>query len=117
ILQPVCSTMLRIILPPGPISSRILSVGIFIEKLRGAYGDMVSRGLSMVFTIISRMCKRALRACSSASLRMEWVTFGTLMSICSARDVGEHGVILALHHQAHCNARHRSRDRHTGVHQ
>ena len=28
ILTPVCSMMLRIILPPGPITSRILSIGI-----------------------------------------------------------------------------------------
>ena len=52
--------------------------------MRGAYGDMVVRGVSITAFILSRMCSRALRACSSASVMIAWVTFGTLMSICSA---------------------------------
>jgi len=36
ILTPVSSMMLRIIFPPGPITSRILSTGILKEIIRGA---------------------------------------------------------------------------------
>ena len=36
ILQPVRSTMERIILPPGPMRSRILSTGILMVRMRGA---------------------------------------------------------------------------------
>ncbi len=36
IFTPVRSMMLRIILPPGPMTSRILSTGILIVMMRGA---------------------------------------------------------------------------------
>ena len=36
IFTPVFSMMLRIILPPGPMTSRILSTGILIVTMRGA---------------------------------------------------------------------------------
>ena len=36
IFTPVRSMMLRIILPPGPMTSRILSTGIRIVTMRGA---------------------------------------------------------------------------------
>jgi hypothetical protein len=35
--------MLRIILPPGPMTSRILSTGILMLTIRGAYAEMLSR--------------------------------------------------------------------------
>ncbi len=84
----------------------------------------------MTASILSRMNSRASRACSSASVMMVVVTFGTLMSICragdalaragdlevhvavmifGAGDVGEDGVVVAFLHQAHGDAGHRRR--------
>ncbi len=36
--------MLRIVLPPGPMTSRIFSVGIRIVTMRGANAEMSARG-------------------------------------------------------------------------
>ena len=44
ILAPVFSTISRITLPPEPITSRILSVGIFMVSMRGAYSPSSARG-------------------------------------------------------------------------
>ena len=45
ILAPVFSTISRITLPPEPITSRILSVGILITSMRGAYSPSCGAGL------------------------------------------------------------------------
>ena len=44
IWAPVSSTILRIILPPGPITSRILSGLIWTVSIRGAHADISVRG-------------------------------------------------------------------------
>ena len=44
IFTPVRSMMLRIILPPGPMTSRILSTGILIVTMRGAMLLTSARG-------------------------------------------------------------------------
>src|SRR5437660_1137723 len=44
IFTPVRSMMLRIILPPGPMTSRILSTGIRIVTMRGAKEEMLLGG-------------------------------------------------------------------------
>ena len=43
IFTPVRSMMLRIILPPGPMTSRILSTGILMVMMRGAKVEMLPR--------------------------------------------------------------------------
>ena len=71
-------------MPPGPITSRILSTGILIVMIRGAYDDTVVRDADSVSAILPRMCIRPVRACSSASRMICAVMPVTLMSICSA---------------------------------
>ena len=44
ILTPVSSMMPRMILPPGPMTSRIWSGLILSVEMRGAYGDSSARG-------------------------------------------------------------------------
>src|SRR5207247_2888531 len=55
ILQPVLSMIERIIFPPGPITSRILSLLMRIVKMRGANVEMFARGLARVVSMTSRM--------------------------------------------------------------
>jgi hypothetical protein len=50
--------MLRMVLPPGPMTSRILSTGIRIVTMRGAKADMALRGSEIAFAISPRMCMR-----------------------------------------------------------
>ncbi len=88
--------------------------------------------------ILSKICSRALRACSrrfghdgmrhvrdldvhlqrrDAVFRAGDLEIHVAVMIFRARDVGQNRVILAFEHQAHRDARYRSRQRHTGVHQ
>ncbi len=76
--------MLRIILPPGPMTSRILSTGILMVMMRGACFDTSVRVAASVSCILPRMCIRPWRACSSALVMISVVMPPTLMSICSA---------------------------------
>ena len=46
IWAPVSSVIFLIILPPGPMTSRILSGGILMMVMRGANGDISARGLA-----------------------------------------------------------------------
>ncbi len=55
ILQPVRSTIERIILPPGPMMSRILSTGTLMVMMRGAYVLMLGRASGSASSILSRM--------------------------------------------------------------
>ena len=64
-LAPVSSVMPLIVLPLGPISSPILSTGILMVVIRGAYG-LISSGSSMASAITSRMVSRASLAWSGA---------------------------------------------------
>ena len=81
---PVRSMMLRMVLPPGPMTSRILSTGILMVTMRGAKVEMFERASGRVARIRSRMCSRPARACSSASRMMAGVMPPILMSICRA---------------------------------
>ena len=53
-------------LPFGPITSPILSTGIWIVMIRGALGLTASRGAGIAASITSRIWNRASRACSNA---------------------------------------------------
>ncbi len=63
ILAPVSSWMLRMILPPGPMMAPILSTGIWTTVMRGACGLSSGRGAEITSSILSRMDRRATRAC------------------------------------------------------
>ena len=67
IFAPVSSTKARITLPPGPITSRILSGLILILMIRGAWSDISARGSGRACCIALRMWRRPFFACSSAS--------------------------------------------------
>ena len=53
-------------LPLGPITSPILSTGIWIVMIRGAIGFTASRGAAIAASITSRIVNRASRACCNA---------------------------------------------------
>ncbi len=72
------------LLPPGPIRSRILSVGMLNLYKRGANAEMFGRPELSVPSIMSRMWKRAFFACAKASRIIGIVMLVTLMSICRA---------------------------------
>ena len=78
------SVMPRMVSPPLPITSPIWSGLIWIEKMRGAHSLSSLRGSAIASSILPRMWSRALRACSSASVRISNVTPVILMSICRA---------------------------------
>src|SRR5256885_15732798 len=48
-----------IFLPPGPMRSRILSVGMLSLKRRGAYAEIAARGSLSVASMVSRISRRA----------------------------------------------------------
>src|SRR5207245_503558 len=81
ISAPVCSWMLRIVLPLGPIRSLILSTGIWIVMIRGAYLESDERGSGIALSMTSRMCSRAFLALSSASAMIPKSSPSILMSI------------------------------------
>ena len=83
ILAPVFSTISRITLPPVPITSRILSVGIFIVSMRGANSPSSARAPVIALLISPRMCRRPSRAWASATRMISSVMPAILMSICS----------------------------------
>ncbi len=106
--------------------------------MRGAYSESSARGLSMVASMMSRICNRPTRACSSASFIIAVVTLGTLMSICSAvmpslgsghlevhiavvifgaRDVGQNRIVHRLPSPGPSRSRPPGGNRHTGIHQ
>ena len=58
IFTPVRSTMLRMVLPPEPMTSRIFSTGILIVMMRGAKVEMSARAVPSVSAILPRMCMR-----------------------------------------------------------
>ncbi len=83
-LAPVCSVMALIFLPPGPITIPIISGSILKVINCGAYFDMVARGVSMVASIFSRMCRRAGLAWLMASAITLMGSPVIFMSICRA---------------------------------
>ena len=122
ILAPDSATISRMTEPPEPMTSRILSVGILIVSIRGAYSPSSSRAPVRAFDISLRMCRRPSCACSSATRMISSVMPVILMSICSAvtplrgagdlevhvaevifiaEDVGQDGEIVAFLDQTH----------------
>ena len=82
-LAPEVSTISRITLPPEPITSRILSVGMVIVSMRGAWAENSRRPSDSALAISPRMCIRPSLACASAFSMISGVMPWTLMSICS----------------------------------
>ena len=126
------------VLPPGPMISRIWSGLTCSVVMRGAYFDRSSRGAASASAILPRMKSRPSRAWRSAVSRISRVRPWILMSICTAvtpvfdpadlevhvaqvilvaEDVGQHGDAIALLDEAHGDAGDRRLDRHAGVHQ
>src|SRR2546429_334356 len=81
ISAPVCSWIDRMVFPLGPMMSPILSVGIWIVMMRGAYLDSCERGCGMARSMMSRMWTRACLARSSASAMILKSSPSILMSI------------------------------------
>src|SRR6266576_513794 len=81
ISAPVCSWIDRMVLPLGPMMSPILSVGIWIVMMRGAYLDSCERGSGIARSMMSRMWTRACLARSSASAMILKSSPSILMSI------------------------------------
>ncbi len=63
IFVPVSSWRLRIVLPPGPIMAPIFSTGMFTTVILGTYGLSSGLGSGITSSILSKMKKRASRAC------------------------------------------------------
>ena len=74
----------RIVSPPLPMTIPIFSGSIWIDVIRGAYGESSSRGEEMTSFIVPRMNVRPSFAWARASRRMSNVTPEILMSIWSA---------------------------------
>ena len=74
ILAPVSVQIFWMVLPPEPMTSRILSTGIFMEIILGAYSETSARGSAMQGSIISlRISSRAFRVRSKASAMISMV--------------------------------------------
>ncbi len=67
---PVSSWMPRMTLPPEPMTSRILSVGTWMETIRGAVLRVVWRGSGITSSIFCRMKARPSLACCRARAKM-----------------------------------------------
>ncbi len=78
---PVWSMMPLMVLPPGPMMTRIWSGLTLRVVMRGACGESSVRGWSSVSGILPRMWRRPSRACSSALARISRVRPAILMSI------------------------------------
>ena len=70
-------------LPLGPMTSPILSTGILMVMIRGAWSD-ISSGASMASAITSRIARRASLAWVSARPRTSAGMPSSLVSSCSA---------------------------------
>jgi hypothetical protein len=110
----------RIILPPGPMMSRILSVGILMvmtlgEDERAAFlglekrlaKDVHGQALGLVVHLHGR----------DAVGRAGDLEVHVAEEVLEALDVGQDGDLVALLDEPHRDAGDRSRDRHAGVHE
>ena len=134
---PVIAMISLIFLPLGPITSPILSTGIWIVMIRGAKVLTSPRGSGIVASITSRICIRASLACCSAlastSAGMPWTFMSSWIAVTNssragdlevhvaervlrAEDVGQGHVLPVVGDHAHRDAGNRRLDRHTGVH-
>ena len=77
---PVIAMISLIFFPFGPITSPILSTGIWIVMIRGALELTSSRGAGSAASITSRICSRASFACWSAPARTSAGIPDTFMS-------------------------------------
>ena len=81
ICTPVSSIIFLIVFPPGPITSRILSVGIFILFTRGAYGDNSLFGSLIHSIILLKINSRPRFAWARAAAKISLLRPSTLISI------------------------------------
>ena len=81
---PVLSTMSRMTFPPGPMMSRILSVGTRMVMILGAYLDRLGRGASKALLISPRIWRRPSLACRNARAIKSLSSPAILISICRA---------------------------------
>ena len=73
-LAPVSAQIFWMVFPPEPMTSRILSTGIFRDSIFGAYSLTSGRGAGMAFSMTSdRISRRALRQRSRASAMISMV--------------------------------------------
>ena len=84
IVAPVSSCICWIILPPGPITAPINSLGISIWMMRGTCGFISARGSEIVSIMHLRMCSRPALACIRAFSRISKLKPSHLISICVA---------------------------------
>ena len=70
IVAPVSSCICWIILPPGPITAPMNSLGISNWMIRGTCGFISARGSAIVSVNRLRMCSRPALACISAFSRI-----------------------------------------------
>ena len=138
ILAPVFSTISRITLPPVPITSRILSVGIFKVSMRGANSPSSARAPVERLAHFAKNMQPALPGLGQGDPHDLFVDAGDLdvhlqrgdallgaghlevhvaEMILVAENVGEHRIALAFEDQAHGDAGGRPLQRHAGVHQ
>ena len=138
ILTPVASMMPRIVLPPGPIRSRILSVGICRVWICGA--NFERRLASAVQHRIHLVQQEEPSAASlfeglahdlpgdaadldvhlqrgDALARTGYLEVHIAVVVFRAGDVGQDGVVVAFLHQAHGDAGDRTLQRNAGIHQ
>ena len=118
----------RIVSPPLPMTAPIFSGSIWIEVMRGAYGDSSSRGSAIASAILPRMYMRPSWACvervaqdverdardldvhlegGDAVARAGDLEVHVAEVVLDAGDVGEDDVVVALLDQAHRDAGHR----------
>ena len=83
-VAPVSSCIPCIILPPGPITAPMNSLGISNATMRGTCGLRSARGSARVSVILPRMCSLPALACMRAFSRMSYERPSHLMSICVA---------------------------------
>src|SRR6266545_1570696 len=98
------------------MTSPILSTGTLMVMIRGAFG-LISPGASMASRITSRIASRAPLACLSAAPSTDAGMPSSLVSSCSAVDVGQRDVLVALVDQPHRDAGDHLPERHAGVQQ
>ena len=128
ILAPVFSTISRITLPPVPITSRILSVGILMVSMRGANSPTSDAGgverlghfAEDVQTAVLGLAERDLHDLlgDAGDLDVHLQRGDTVVGagdlevhvaevILVAEDVGEHGELFAFEDEAHGDTGHR----------
>ncbi len=94
---PVASTMPLMVLPPGPMMSRIWSGLTLTVVMRGAYLLSSGRTVGSVSSILPRMWRRPSRACSSACVEDRAREAGDLDVHLDGRDAAGRAADLEVH--------------------